>query len=180
MRRALVAGVLLLLVANTTYGEGPPTEPVWSHDIKTFSDVILRDWDDRVVALKPVQKQVLVIHFWATWCAPCVEELPSLDQLAGELAEPGVGILAVSEDRGGVADVRRFFEHRAAPAHAAAVLDPQRLAAKAMGITTLPTTVVIGCDGSEHTRLTGTGHWANDPDRALLIAAVRDPVNRCP
>ena len=68
----------------------------------------------RTVSLNSFGGKVLVLNFWATWCAPCIEELPSLDQFQREFAKSGVVVLGVSVDKD--EKVYRTFLQRHAPA----------------------------------------------------------------
>ncbi|MGB1548632.1 MAG: TlpA disulfide reductase family protein, partial [Alphaproteobacteria bacterium] len=52
----------------------------------------------------------IVLNFWATWCGPCVRELPSLDRLADRIAEEDIVVLPLSQDRKGLAIVRPFYK----------------------------------------------------------------------
>jgi thiol-disulfide isomerase/thioredoxin len=112
-----------------------------------------------------------LLHFWATWCVPCVAELPALDRLAEELGRQGVKVLVVSEDRGGANDVRPFLARLAPMPHLTVLLDPERRAAARLQLKAVPTTLVVGADGRERARLTGAGDWAAS-DRAMLSAEL--------
>ena len=54
--------------------------------------------------------RAVVLNFWATWCAPCVREMPSLDRLQAEVSGEGIEVLTLSEDRGGAPVIKRFYE----------------------------------------------------------------------
>jgi thiol-disulfide isomerase/thioredoxin len=94
------------------------------------------------VALDSVRSQVVLVHFFATWCEPCREELPALDRLAAR-ANGTVKVLAIS-----VADVdlsvRRFVE--ATPVDNPVLLDRDRAVARARKVATLPTAFVLDAD----------------------------------
>jgi len=100
---------------------------------------------------------VVVLNFWATWCIPCVAELPALDRLAA--AEPGFSVLAVSADRAGAEAVSPFLAaHRIA--HLVTLLDPHMAAGQAFGVAGFPTTLVIDASGRLRGRLEGPADWA--------------------
>ncbi len=97
----------------------------------------------------------LVVNFWATWCVPCVAELPELDRLA---ASGAVTVLAVSADRGGSAAVRPFAAaHHLV--HLTLLLDPGNEAVHALGVQGFPTTLLIGPDGKLRGTLEGPAAW---------------------
>ena len=112
--------------------------------------------------------KVVVLNLWATWCPPCVAEMPSLAALARQAAGEGVVVLPLSTDRGGAAVVERFYR-----AHNIAgppvLLDTKAAAAEALGARGLPTTLIIDRAGRERARLEGGADWSS-PD---ALAAIR-------
>ncbi len=110
----------------------------------------------------------LVINLWATWCPPCVAEMPALDRLQAMLAGEGIAVLALSSDRGGRAQVEPFYA-RVGIRNLAIWLDPRGAAGRAMGVRGLPTTVLVDRRGMERARLEGEAEWDAPP----LVAAVR-------
>jgi thiol-disulfide isomerase/thioredoxin len=111
--------------------------------------------------------KVTLINIWATWCAPCRREMPSLDRLQATLGEDGLTVIALSLDRGDVAKVRAFFEELQI-ANLAIYQDPQARAGRALGAPGLPTTIVIDRTGQEVGRLLGPAEWDSEEALALL------------
>jgi thiol-disulfide isomerase/thioredoxin len=105
------------------------------------------DWRGRIV----------VLNFWATWCIPCVAELPSLDRLAA--SAPDFAVLAVSADRTGAEVVSPFLKAHGI-AHLTTLLDPHMAAGQAFGVAGFPTTLVIDASGRLRGRLEGPADWA--------------------
>ena len=110
----------------------------------------------------------LVVNLWATWCPPCVAEMPALERLARALAGEGVVVLPLSSDRGGRAQVEAFYQ-RVGITGLEVWLDPRGAAARGMGVRALPTTVIVDRAGMEQARLEGEAEW----DHPALVAAVR-------
>jgi thiol-disulfide isomerase/thioredoxin len=110
---------------------------------------------------------LVLAHFWATWCAPCMEEFPKLDQLAVQLANRKVMVLAISEDRGGIEEVQNYLKKHPDLGHIKILIDQGRQTAKAMKITVVPTTVWLK-DGIERERMVGSAQW-DGADCAHLI-----------
>ena len=112
--------------------------------------------------------QGLVVNLWATWCLPCIAEMPALDRAQAALAEEGVRVLALSSDREGRAKVEPFYRDHGIR-HLGLWLDPRGAAQRALGARGLPTTLIIDRKGQERARLEGSAEW----DRPELLAAVR-------
>jgi thiol-disulfide isomerase/thioredoxin len=164
--KRLLALLFLLLAPWPALAEDGPDASVWSAGSATrpaLSDLVTLSGEP--LAPKLQGKKVL-LHFWATWCGPCIVELPALDRLAAELEGRGLVVVAVSLDRK-TDDLTRFLERQGTPAHLLMVQDAERKLAKPLGLKILPSTIVLGADGIETARLTGTGDWSG-ADRQRL------------
>lgn len=120
------------------------------------------------IALRSHAGSLVVLNLWATWCAPCVSELPALDRLAAALPKTGYAVLAVSEDKGGAAVARPFLE-KLGIARLKADADPQGKLMRAFDVRGLPTTLLILPDGRVHARLEGPAEW----DQTEVIEFIR-------
>ena len=121
--------------------------------------------------------QVVVLNFWATWCAPCVEEMPSLQALHNS-AETAPRVIAVNVKET-ASTVRRFMA--AQRINLPVVLDPQGDLARQWGVRVYPTTVLIGPDGRARWRVVGEVDWQGAEAHAWLSelqrTAQEGPVN---
>ena len=117
----------------------------------------------------------MVLNFWATWCAPCLEEMPSLNRLQASRGSPQFEVVALSSDRGGRDKVEPFFKENSIDA-LGIYLDPTNKLARAFKLRGLPTTVVIDGAGREVGRLEGTAAWDSAEAWTLLSRyAVKPP-----
>jgi len=110
-----------------------------------------------------------VLNFWATWCAPCVREMPALDRLTAEVEGDGIRVLTVSEDRKGGPVVRKFFKVNGIK-NLPMLVDIKQGLLRAFGIRVLPTTVLVGRDGREVARMVGVHEW-DTPETAEYLRA---------
>jgi len=121
----------------------------------------------RQVTIEDFRGRVVVLNFWATWCAPCVVEMPALDRLQQALGAEGVSVVAVSEDRGGETAVIPFY-HRTGITALELYTDPQGYLAEAFGVRGLPTTFLIDSFGRIVGGLEGSADWASPEARDLV------------
>lgn len=120
--------------------------------------------------LSEFRGQIVLINFWATWCAPCVRELPSLDRLQKRLKGKGVTVIALSLDRGGAQAVREFYDE-VGIRHLGVYVDPTMDAQQAFAIPGLPTTVLIDREGRDRGRLIGPANWDSKDAKNLVLSA---------
>ncbi|MDE2228561.1 MAG: TlpA family protein disulfide reductase [Alphaproteobacteria bacterium] len=114
----------------------------------------------------------VLVNFWATWCGPCREEMPSLDRLQARLGKR-LTVLAISEDRRG-ADAVDPFLAKLKLAALAVYLDPENDALQAFHLRGLPTSVLIDRDGRMVWRVEGALDWTG-PDAAAKLAPYLAP-----
>ncbi len=130
-------------------------------------DIQWRLADGTVRTIADYAGKGVVLNLWATWCVPCVAEMPALDAMAGVVG-PGVVVLPLSSDRGGAPAVERFYRERGVK-NLPVLLDPTGAAARALGARGIPTTLLIDTAGQERGRLEGGADW----DSAQTVAMVR-------
>ena len=150
-----------------------PAEPVAggidrSHKGSALPDFQLKDPGGKELNLASLKGKPVLINLWATWCAPCVAELPQLDAIAA--SHPGLKVLTVNQDATKLEAVAPFLK-----AHGVTRLEPWLNPDNSLtfqfGAETLPATVLYDADGREVWRTVGGRDWASADTAALLAEA---------
>lgn len=156
--RKLLAAESLPDLASVLKPVEPPVAP---------PAIIFLDKDGTPHQLAEFLGHGMVVNLWATWCVPCVVEIPALAALARTLAPDDIAVLPLSADRGGVAKVTSFFAERGITG-LPVLLDPKGAAGQAWGVRGIPTTLIIDRLGRERARVEGPADWGT-PAVATLI-----------
>lgn len=145
-----VAPALILLALSGCYSGTRP-----SRIGSAAPDFTVRD-SDRTVTLSQLKGQVVVLNFWATYCAPCVEEIPSLVQMQQRMKPKGVTVLAVSIDVD-ESTYRRFLrDHNV---NLLSVRDPDQKSNSLYGTSKIPETYIIDRNGVTRRKFIGAVDW---------------------
>ncbi|MBT3269203.1 TlpA family protein disulfide reductase [Candidatus Poribacteria bacterium] len=156
-RIALLATVSTLLACGAPHENARPpataTKVVALGARQTAPDFELVDLAGAPLRLRDHRGKVVLLNFWATWCPPCVREIPDLMTLREELGADRVEVLGISLDTLGVDVVRKFAQERGI-AYPTAV-DTQGVSAKYGGVSSIPTTFVIDADGGLVEKIVG-------------------------
>jgi len=114
--------------------------------------------------------RMVVLNFWATWCAPCREEMPSLQNLHDTLAGEDFAVVTLATGFNQPQAIRRFFEETGVT-DLTQYRDINQQIAREMGVFGLPITVVLDAEGREIARLRGDAHW-DSPEAIAVIEAL--------
>lgn len=176
LRKTLAVLYTALLISANPGGAGADPAALRDGDMKKLAihsapvdlaDVQLVDADDAPRSLSEYHGQWVVLNFWATWCAPCRHEMPSLDRL--QAAMPGIAVIPVATGRNAVPGIKKFFDE-AKIAHLPILRDPKSELARSSGVLGLPVTLILNPEGQEVARLIGDAEWDSDSARAVLAA----------
>jgi thiol-disulfide isomerase/thioredoxin len=176
-RRGLVGRRLALVAAGTLLAALPgrqaaraasPTGKLVESEPKAPPEFSFADAEGKVHTVADFAGKGLVINLWATWCPPCVAEMPALDRAQAALAGEGIVVLALSSDRGGKEKVEPFYRERGIRT-LGIWLDPRGTATRTLGARGLPTTVILDRQGRERARLEGAAEW----DTPEMLATIR-------
>ncbi len=130
-------------------------------------EAVLLDATDGEHSLADYKGKWVVLNFWATWCAPCRREMPSLDRL--QAAMPEIAVVPVATGRNAVPGIERFFAE-AGVTGLPILRDPTSTLARGMGVMGLPVTVILNPEGQEVARLIGDAEWDSASAKAILAA----------
>ena len=112
--------------------------------------------------------QALLVNFWASWCLPCIVELPALELAAAQLKAESIQVILVNLDRGGAAVAQPFLDERSVNTPLSAY-DPEGEWARSVQLRVLPTTLLIKPDQSQFAVHTGPAEWNSAHNLRLII-----------
>ncbi len=180
LRSLIIISGFCVLAATTWFvlsGKGTKinSQPALVGSMKKFipaqkrSDPIpltfLKD-DNTTASLSEWRGKVVLLNFWATWCSPCIREMPSLQKLNNLLSKESFAVLALSQDMQGWRKIRPFiqkYQLNDLPIYN----DPKLSGAKRFAVKGLPTTILLDRDGREIGRLLGHAEW--DSEEAINL-----------
>ena len=122
--------------------------------------VTFKDEDSQDISLSHFLGTPVLLNLWATWCAPCIAEMPALDQLQASLPEASLTIITLSLDRGGLAEIEPFWE-KTKLMSLKMYFDTTMSAGQTLSARGLPTTLLINREGREVARIEGPAEWAS-------------------
>ncbi|RUX27865.1 TlpA family protein disulfide reductase [Mesorhizobium sp. M7A.F.Ca.US.011.01.1.1] len=159
-------GALLSVPGPATAGEPPQNFTVQATP-QPLPEIQFQDGDGQPKTLADFSGKVVLLNIWATWCAPCRQEMPTLDRLQAKLGGPDFEVVALSMDRGGLDKVKKFFAEIGVE-RLALNIDTSGKAMFALGAPGLPMTLLIDSQGKEIGRLIGPAEW-DSPDMIDFI-----------
>lgn len=134
-------------------------------------DITFEDASGKEVHLSDFKGKTILLNLWATWCAPCREEMPALNKLQKELGSDKFEVVTLSLDRGGYDASRKFLDElKATDVHLYA--DPTAKQGMALKLIGMPTTILINKDGLEVGRLAGAAKWDSPDAKKLIQSAI--------
>ena len=165
---AVFLGLIIMpLLSNGTDTEGMG-ELILHKKPKLIPQIPFLDLDGNSVIAEDFIGSTLVINFWATWCAPCIEEMPTLEALQLDVEGKNIKIIPISQDRTGNAAVRSFIEKNFWN-NLSFFISQDNSLVRALNIRGLPTTIIVGTDGKEIGRLEGITDWASNDIKEFLL-----------
>lgn len=138
---------------------------------KPLPDLEIQNADDKPMKLSDFKGKVILLNFWATWCTPCVKEMPSLDRLQAAFAKDKFLIVPLSIDGPTKPKVAPFYKDQKL-AHLGLYFDKGRKTMQGLDVTLLPTSILVDAKGRELGRIEGDADWDMPESIALMKAAM--------
>ncbi|MBO6852966.1 MAG: TlpA family protein disulfide reductase [Marivivens sp.] len=178
--RSALLYTALALVANTGWADPYGITDLRDGDMRklavhsaalSVSDMTYTGADGAPRTLDDEGDTVLLVNFWATWCAPCRKEMPSLAALQEGFAPEDFRVITIATGRNPLPAMELFFEEIGVdtlPLHR----DERQGFARSMGVLGLPVSILIDRNGDEIARLQGDADWNSESARAIIAALV--------
>ena len=131
-----------------------------SKEKKNISNLIFKDHKEKEISFSDFKGKILLVNFWATWCAPCIKEMPSLDRLETKI-NGDFDVIAISVDRDGVEKVTDFFDENKI-SNLEKFFDIKNSLAKEMNLYGVPTSFFVNKEGDLIGYYLGDMEWDND------------------
>jgi len=167
---ALILALLVLLFTESSPSMAEQSAPkgvdILASKIPT-ANIRITDPKGQPSGLSAFEGRTIVLNVWATWCGPCIKELPSLERLSDKLDPSKAMVLLVSQDKGGVAVAKPFLD-RLGIKNLETYGDPSSKLSRDLAIRGLPTTFVISPNGQIVGRVEGPLEW-DAPDMVEFI-----------
>lgn len=158
----------------------PSTTPVSAESVLRIHDaprplpeLVFQDGEGRKRSLTQFSGKVVLLNVWATWCAPCREEMPALDRLQREFSGRGFEVVALSIDAAGASVVKRFYEE-VGERSLAIYVDPTMQTTATLSAVGVPTTLLIDRQGRELGRRTGAAEWDGPRSVGIIQGYLKD------
>ncbi len=149
-------GSTLLLAATLATVAAAPASAA---RVEKVPDILLPDLHEKETAVRFNEAPVTLVNFWATWCLPCLEEMPQIDRLARKYADRGFRAVGIALESGDAAEVRAFVDRRKLGLSYALLMGDGEVSEAFGGIDIVPTTFLVGRGGrvlSLHHGVTGS------------------------
>ncbi|MEW6558609.1 MAG: TlpA disulfide reductase family protein [Pseudomonadota bacterium] len=168
MRRAVAALALCIACAPASQAAGFTFTPYPTAHSLPLSKVTFENGQGKPMTLADFKGKVVLLNIWATWCPPCVREMPTLDKLQKLLGGKNFAVVPLSVDKGGIFTVKSFYDDNFI-GHLPIYVDPTTNVLDTLNILGTPTTILIDKQGKEIARTMGPEDW----DQPAVIAQIR-------
>ena len=144
------------LISNVLADDLPKIKNIVIHkDLKTYDNVIFLDQKDKKINIEDFNGNLVLLNFWATWCEPCKEEMPSLDRLQVNSELVNLKVFPINIGKENKIKVNKFFEDFNIK-NFEPYFDPPITLAKKFSLRGVPTSILINKNGEEFARIIGS------------------------
>ena len=145
----------IFLLANAVATENVPSKNIVINDeLKVYDNLYFFDQDNKQVYLDRYRGKLVLLNFWAIWCAPCKEEMPSLDKLKVNKKLNNIEIFPINIGNDSIEKSKEFFKDLNIK-NLKLYFDPKINLAKELSLRGVPTTVLVNKNGEEFARIIG-------------------------
>ena len=153
--------LFIFLISNVSADDLPEIKNIVIHkDPKTYDNVIFLDKKDKKINIKNFAGNLLILNFWATWCEPCKEEMPSLDRLQANPKLNNLRVFAINISKENLKKVNKFFKDLDIK-NFEPYFDAPTTLAKTFSLRGVPTSILFNKDGKEFARIIGSIDFNN-------------------
>ena len=154
--------IFIFLTSNLNAGEFPNIKNlVLNKDVKKYDSLTFLDHKNNLLDLNKYQGKLILMNFWATWCAPCKEEMPSLDLLTDNENLDNLRIFPINVGKDSNKKALEFFKNLGIK-NLKVYFDPPETLAKKFGLRGIPTTILFNKNGEEFARIIGSIDFSDE------------------
>ena len=148
--------IFTFLITNVVANDLPEIKNIVIHkDLKAYDNLIFLNKKDQKINIKDFSGNLVLMNFWATWCEPCKEEMPSLDRLQNNPKFDNLKIFAINISKENIKKVNNFFEDLSIE-NLEPYFDNSITLAKKLSLRGIPTSILFNTEGKEFARIIGS------------------------
>ena len=153
--------LFIFLISNVLADDLPKIKNIVIHkDLKTYDNVIFLDQKDKKINIEDFNGNLVLLNFWATWCEPCKEEMPSLDRLQNNLELNNIKVFAINISKESLKKINDFFQELNIE-YLEPYFDAPTTLAKTLSLRGVPTSILFNKEGKEFARIIGSIDFDN-------------------
>ena len=176
MKKNIFATLLLLLLSFKVHAHDPSLH---GFQLTSFDppfpapEFLLATLDDQKSSLEDYKGQYVLLNFWATWCPPCLEEMPSMESIYQRYQGKGFTVVAISSDEGGKADITPFIDKLGVTFPI--LIDADKAVSSIYGATNLPLSFLLNPEGEVIAGSEGARDWESPEAISVLDELLASP-----
>ena len=160
--------LFIFIISNSLANEAPNIKNiVINKELKTYDNIDFLDVNEKMISLKDYKGSLVLLNFWATWCAPCKEEMPSLDDLKINSNFDNIEILPINIGKDNLKKSEKFFKDLGIK-NLNIYFDNPITLANELSLRGLPTTILFNKENKEFDRIIGSIDFGNKEFLKLL------------